>query len=360
MTSATRSARRAWLHRTLATILALSPTVAAAQDGPMTFEVAHDQATVMAELMLEGGVRTIWATGEITPGTTERFLNFIRANKIDAAKVELNSPGGSLAEGMKFGRLLRSMQFFTAVGDRTDKYPTSSAICASACAYTFAGGVSRFLLEGSGRLGIHQFYSDGQVATSEGDAQIVSGVIVAYFNAMDVDARAFTLSTAADRNGMIWLTPEIAEELGFANNGKQPTTAELKMAEMRPYLRLNQEQFDVTTRVLFICIDRQMEMQGGIVTNPENSKMHTAYVKRAYVELDGTETLVMTGQAAVSAADSTVWLRRKIPPSMAVNLMRTNRLDLWLEGNGAFRWGGSMDLRNVKKEMANYFKQCFQ
>lgn len=65
-------------------------------------------------------------------------------------------------------------------------------------------------------------------------AQEISGLLVAYLSSMGIDALAFSLSTQAGAEEMFWLNEADAIELGFANNGVQPTWAELKMVDMRP------------------------------------------------------------------------------------------------------------------------------
>jgi hypothetical protein len=304
------------------------------------------------------GMRQVFLSGPIADGDTDRFVDFVRSNNLDAAWIEFDSPGGSLLEGMKLGRAIRERRFFTSVGSINDHGGTSTAICASACAYAFAGGVSRFLYPSSGRLGIHQFQSSHGL--SESDAQLVSGIVVSYLREMGVDTEAFSVASATNPDGVAWLTAQEAEELHLANNGAGPTTAEVKVVEMQPYLRLNQDKYTGTIRALFNCGKRGIVLQAGIITDPEQSKSLAApdWQKRSYVEFDHREALVVYGSSGTKAQDSAVWLVRGLTRKDVADLLRADELGVWIDGFGAVRGGGTIDLKPVRSAMANYFKQC--
>jgi hypothetical protein len=312
----------------------------------------------MAEIVTLG-MRRVFVSGPIEDGDTDRFLDFVRLHHLEAAWIEFDSPGGSLLEGMKLGRVIRQRRFFTAVGSIDDHGAASNAVCASACAYAFAGGVSRFLYQSSGKLGIHQFQSSNGL--SESDAQLVSGIVVSYLHDMGVDSEAFALASATNPSGITWLTAKEAEQLGLANNGVEPTTAEVKVVEMHPYLRLNQDKYSGTIRALFNCGRRGLVLQAGIITDPEQSKSigDSTWQKRSYVELDGREALVVNGAGGAKPDDSAVWLIRGLTRRDAADLLRTNELGVWVDGFGAVRAGGTIDLKAVRPVMTNYFTQCF-
>jgi hypothetical protein len=343
----------------LAGLFCSSPTLASK---PMSFYADTSEKERFAVRVIQGGVHDIYADGEITKGTTERFVAFLEEKNIDAAKVHFNSPGGSLLEGMKLGRTIRAMGFFTTVGLYNPKYDpelNSTSICASACAYAYAGGVSRFLDRSSGRLGIHQFYSSAGTSVSEEAVQQISGLIVAYLDEMGIDAKAFTLSTAADRDGMIWLTQDMALLLRFSNNGSSPPVAEIRLLEMNPYLRIQQEHFNVTTRLLFLCNSRTILLQFGIVTEPEQTKLFTTHLKRSYLELDGKEFLVTAGSAGVEGRDSVAWIERSLTPAMLRQLVGATIVDGWIDGTGAVRFGASLEMPSVRGKILDFANQCF-
>lgn len=328
----------------------------------MTFSMETDPQKRLGHKIVSGGVEDIYATGEITEGTTDRLLTLVRQNKVEAAKVHFNSPGGSLAEGMKLGQAIRSLQFFTTIGVFSPKYDPDAdlnSICASACAYSFAGGTSRFLNEYTGKLGIHQFYTPDDANVSGEDVQQVSGLIVAYLDQMGIDAKAFTISTIADREGMTWLTPDDALKLRFANNGNVAPTAEIKLVGMNPYLRVEQEHFDVTVRVLFNCQDKRVRMAFGIVTDPTSSAMFAENQKRSYLELDNKEFLITPGRTGATANGSVVWIDRSLTPTALVSLVKATSVGGWIDGFGAVRYGGTLEMPTVRGKIAEFAKQCY-
>lgn len=329
---------------------------------PMTFYMETNPQDRWISKMVRNGVEDIYASGDIIEGTTDKFMAFVRLNDVKAAKIHFNSPGGSLLEGIKLGRAIRAMQFFTTVGVYSPKYDPDAgqkSICASACAYAFAGGTSRFLDQYTGRLGVHQFYSKDDAGVSGETVQQISGLIVAYLDQMGIDAKAFTISTFADRNGIIWLTPADALKLRFANNGDDLPVAEIKIAGMVPYLRIQQDHHDVTVRVIFLCADKQLAMQYGIVTDSATAAMFAENQKRSYFELDNREFLAVAGKAGAEAQGSVTWISRTMAPTSLSQILKADRFAAWIDGFGAVRYGGSLDMPTVRQKIADYAKQCY-
>jgi hypothetical protein len=100
---------------------------------PMTFE-------------LTGGGK-LRATGMITPGIFDSFAAEIGKRGDYVKSVVLHSPGGSVADALAMGRLIREKKFATEV--EAGKY------CASSCPLMFAGGVERHAGD-SAAIGVHQ------------------------------------------------------------------------------------------------------------------------------------------------------------------------------------------------------------
>src|SRR6202051_2722464 len=88
---------------------------------PMTFE------------LVSGG--KLMATGTITPGISQSFAAEVTKRGDYVKTVVLNSPGGSVADALAMGRLIRERKFATEV--ESGKY------CVSSCPLVFAGGVER-------------------------------------------------------------------------------------------------------------------------------------------------------------------------------------------------------------------------
>jgi len=351
-----------WKSTVLATALSLLSTpYAHAEDESMKFWIASDPATRMSNKLLHGA-DYVYAEGEIGEGSAEQFAAFVKREGIDNARVFFNSPGGSLIGGIKLGRVIRAFGFDTEIGVYSPDYDPNAngqSICASACAYSFAGGVNRFLDSSSGRLGLHQFYGDTAKDVSGEMAQQISGLLVTYLDQMGVDAKAFAISTTANRDGMVWLSPDDARALRFSNNGSEVPTAEIKLSEMQPYLRIQQNHHNVTTRVLFLCYKGQMVVQFGIVTEPTTAAMYAANQKRSYFELNNSKFMVVEGREGANAQDSTTWLERKLTPSQVRQIVSADRMDAWIDGFGAVRYGAPLDLPTVREKLTEFAQQCY-
>ena len=100
---------------------------------PMTFE-------------LVGGGK-LMAAGTITPGISEAFASEVGKRGDYVKTVVLNSPGGSVADALAMGRLIRERKFATEV--------EAGRYCVSSCPLMFAGGVERYAGDRA-TIGVHQ------------------------------------------------------------------------------------------------------------------------------------------------------------------------------------------------------------
>jgi len=160
--------------------------------------------------------------GPIEEGLTERLRTLIERDGAKGATIYLNSPGGSLGEGISLGRYIREIGFDTVIGGTRGlprlangefNFPNRDAIfkngvCESACAYAFLGGKRRSFGIGS-RLGFHQF-STGFGSIGDERAQALSGQLLAYLIEMNVDPRLFVVASATGSNTMYHVSEEEA------------------------------------------------------------------------------------------------------------------------------------------------------
>lgn len=213
--------------RTLAgALLALSGSIACIQPAqvqaqephPMTFD---GYVSPMPAIM--GTAWTIFGDGVIDEGTTERLQKFLNDHDVPySSSLYLNSPGGSLAEGLKLGRFIRQSQLFTEVARSGDKlYDIKSGECYSACAIAFLGGPYRFHEKGS-IYGVHRFYASSKGGTLNSDeAQIISAAIIEYIRQMGVDPSLFTFMTEAGADDIKPLSEADQIRLNVVNNGEE-------------------------------------------------------------------------------------------------------------------------------------------
>ena len=150
---------------------------------PMSFELAS------------GG--RLMATGTITPGTSQLFAAELDKRGDYVKMVVLNSPGGSVADALAIGRLIRKRNFATRV--------EAGRYCASACPLVFAGGVER-RVDPRGLIGVHQIAAVKSAAGGLGPdemslAQRASAQCLAYLVEMGVNPRVWVhaMETPHDR-----------------------------------------------------------------------------------------------------------------------------------------------------------------
>lgn len=133
--------------------------------------------------------------GPIASGDAGRLLAFLDTMTSRPDVIALNSPGGVVDEALEIGRALRDREINTAV--------LEGMICVSACPYMLAGGVSRFVSEGSA-VGLHQHYYEtpGYIpaAFAVEDIQYGQARTMAYLIEMGVDPGIMlhSLSTAPE------------------------------------------------------------------------------------------------------------------------------------------------------------------
>ena len=157
----------------------------------------------------------VMAVGQIDKDTPNQFASF--ANGLPQGTwIALSSPGGNLVGGLKLGMLIREMGFNTTISS-TDHSPPN---CISACAYAFAGGLSRHLSEGS-KYGIHQF--KGTVKEiGDSESQKVSATIAKYLDQMGVDRHLLDYAQVTASDKVMMLSTAQAKLLKVDNTGQSP------------------------------------------------------------------------------------------------------------------------------------------
>lgn len=149
---------------------------------PMTFDLAA------------GG--RLMASGTIAPGTSAIFAAEVEKRGSYVTTVVLASPGGSVADALAMGRLIREKKFSTEV--------EAGHYCASSCPLVLAGGSVRRVDEHAA-IGVHQVSAMGPAGPrgDEGmqDAQLVSAACQRYLMEMGVDTGVWmhAMETPSDR-----------------------------------------------------------------------------------------------------------------------------------------------------------------
>jgi len=329
----------------------------------MDFSVPkHDLYDVNNWVNKKGDLQRIYATGPIESNTSGELEAFVKTNGIKSAVVLFNSPGGSLADALELGKTIRALGFSTGIASFRDGKMIQEGICASACAYAFAGGVYRYYGGGNTHLGLHQFYSQENVISNK-TSQEVSGILVAFLQAMGVDARAFSISSLAGPDAMVWLSAEDAFRLSFSNNGIHDTVAELKLQNKMTYLKVEQANADFDGRFLFFCIKRQIIVMAGYVTTPEDARDKVDWATRSFLAIDRDtvqEKRKSDNPNGLTSEGSVVWVDRTLTRPEIQRLVNADSIGVGMGSDGYMTYSASADLSSVRDKVQNYVKNCYQ
>jgi len=125
-------------------------------------------------------------------------------------RVVLNSPGGSIYEGL----LIAGMIF----DKKIDTYIPEGYKCYSACSFLFFAGKER---HADGRLGVHQFSYGGdsgdkkeKIGTIANDSQLTIADIIQYLNEFDTPPKIFEWMLRTDPSDMYVLNKYNLQEIG--------------------------------------------------------------------------------------------------------------------------------------------------
>lgn len=160
-----------------------------------------------AEMVIDPN-NQFYLIGKIVPGDFERFRSALRTAPDGVQTINLRSPGGSVIEAIKIGRLIRSLYLDTGApfsreagpytkhncsSDHPSVRRKGTCLCASACFLIWAGGLTPF----GDLLYIHRISFDkeyyGSLSPSEADAKYEQGLHIVhdYLTEMGVPERYY-------------------------------------------------------------------------------------------------------------------------------------------------------------------------
>jgi hypothetical protein len=196
--------------------LAPLPQPEGATAQPMTFE-------------LIGGGR-LMATGTITPGILQSFAAETERHGEYIKTVVLNSPGGSVAEALEMGRLIREKRFATEV--EAGKY------CVSSCPLVFAGGVDR-RADDKATIGVHQVTAvrsaaNGPPRDEMSVAQNISARCQRYLGDMGVSLQVWVHAMETPHDRLFVFRPDELKSLNLVTAAAVAAPATAKTLPGRP------------------------------------------------------------------------------------------------------------------------------
>jgi hypothetical protein len=159
---------------------------------------------------LVGGGK-LMAVGTITPGISDSFAAEVGRHGEYIKTVMLNSPGGSVADALAIGRLIRDKRFSTEV--EAGKY------CVSSCPLVFAGGVDRHAGDRA-IIGVHQVAAlrsatAGPPRDEMSVAQNISARCQRYLGEMGVSLQVWVHAMETPHDKLFVFTPDELKSLNI-------------------------------------------------------------------------------------------------------------------------------------------------
>lgn len=199
----------------------------------------------------------IQATGRITEDTPAEFDRFLASHDAKLSRnLHMHSNGGNLLAGLELGEKIRNAGYNTFIGrsialdDAFDVFDYRTAICASACAYAFLGGVTRDF-DANDVYGVHRFGLPGKGVNGD-QAQVISSRIASYVQRMGVDQALLLVASATRFEDELFEVPvALAKKMRVIFDPSGQTSFAVEM-------------HDGKTLAMFKVVMREREWQGFI------------------------------------------------------------------------------------------------
>jgi hypothetical protein len=176
-------------------------------------------SSLIAKADLDGsgrGRRALFIKGEIGPAAASWFRDRLdEAHLVAGDTILVSSPGGALNQAAIMGEVIRSHGLVTAVGVADASGHVRPSYCASACVLLYAGGKSRFGVEGSA-LGVHRFVALTPASDPVAETQRIAGAVLNYMTEMGVSSKVVEAMSATKE--IRWLAPKEAVAMNLVTD----------------------------------------------------------------------------------------------------------------------------------------------
>ncbi len=204
---------RAMARRDMGTnMLSLASAISALAFCLVVSSVPARAASFSFGASMDGG-GTILMEGKIDQGDAGRLHALIdnaRRSGRPLARVQLNSPGGNLGEGIKMATEIKGQRLATEV--------PKGATCASACFFVFAAGASKSVAADA-KVGVHGASDPAGAETSSSEA---ATVLMSRFAAQELKVPTGIIGkmVVTPPSSIIWLSRDELRSLGATDAGE--------------------------------------------------------------------------------------------------------------------------------------------
>jgi hypothetical protein len=187
-------------------------------------------ATLTTTAGKDGNV-TVSLNGEITDGDSDALKTIIQTANDDGhfvALVRLNSPGGSVLEGVKIAEIIQFGKISTSV--------IGKSICASACFVVFAAGSEKYV-NYTASVGVHGASNQSGEETVQSSAATVT--MARIVKELGVPPSIIGKMVITPPDEVVWLTPDDLRSMGTTMTGKpaQVPTNQSSLSQLPSQLR---------------------------------------------------------------------------------------------------------------------------
>jgi hypothetical protein len=274
---------------------------------PMMFEALQESLTTIY----------VQATGTITSDTPDRFAEFLKSDDAKLTRIlNLHSPGGDVAAGLKLGEMIRKAGYNTLIGHATpmnepfSNYDYEHAMCVGACAYAFLGGVTR-------SFGEKETYGlprpDRKRAGPTGDAGIA-----AYLERMGLSRTALDVASRQSTGAPVYRVPvAVAEQVKIIFDPSGQAEFRMGTIDGDPVARFEFTELENKYRGMIRCVDHTLTLY--IVGRGKTIPADLHALKDAPAEFeDGTKTTLDATASFAEGKDSYL-MSFKIPALTALS-----------------------------------------
>ena len=205
---------------------------------PATTPDYPDRLTIQVFTPCSGTAKFCWPVvllrGVIDSDSPKRVSDYFESGK-GVETIAFDSPGGNLLAGLKIGEFIRERHYDTLVSSEYSEEQagggsrliSKNAICMSACAYAFMGGVGR-TVEDHGMIGVHQFAYESKKNSPGSDAQVATAVLSQYVKDMGVDRDVLDVASLTASTEIATIDRKAARRLNLDNQSPVDAPWQLK------------------------------------------------------------------------------------------------------------------------------------